>query len=209
MPALANPVPVRRLGGRSASVRRDVLAAAVQTLAERGVAGLTVEEVAARAGVNKTTIYRRWPTVHALAADAVSDVLELAVPIPDTGSLRDDLRRVLREANAFVISPIGQALVHASVGAPDTAAIAESLQAVWAKRFALLAAIVDRAVARGELPPITDSRFLLEQLAAPLYFRLFIVRAKVDRHYLDRVVDHTIAAARSSRAEEPRRKERG
>ena len=176
-------------------MRRDVQAATVEVLAERGVAGLTVEAVAARAGVNKTTIYRWWPTPMALAVDAVDDVLELAIPIPDTGSLRDDLRRVLREAHTFVTSPLGQAVVHAALGAPDSPEIIAALQAVWTKRFSLLDDIVHRAVERGELPASTDGRLLMELLAAPLYFRLFITRSRVDRRYLDRVVDHVIAGA--------------
>jgi AcrR family transcriptional regulator len=192
---MTTPTTARRPGGRSARVRQAVLAATVDVLAERGVAGLTIDAVAQRAEVNKTTIYRWWPSPTALMVDAATGVLQVAVPTPDTGSLRDDLRRVLQEAHAFVTSPLGQAVVHASLGAPDTGEIAAALQAVWKTRFELLHPIIERAIARGELPERIDSRFLLEQLAAPLYFRLFIVRASFNRRYLDRVVDHTINGA--------------
>ena len=188
-------MPARRPGGRSARVRRDVLAATVDLLAERGIAGLTVEAIATRAGVNKTTIYRWWPSPIAVAVDAVGGVLEFAIPIPDTGSLRGDLRRVIHDAHVFVTSPLGMAVVYVGLGAPDTPEIVTSVQTVWRNRFSLLNDIVRRAVNRGELPPSTDSQLLLEQLIAPLYFRLFILRSKVTRPYLDHVVDHLIAGA--------------
>jgi AcrR family transcriptional regulator len=185
---------IRRPGGRSARVRRDVLAATVDVLAEQGVAGFSIDAVAARAGVSKTTVYRRWPTTAALMTDAASAVLEMAIPVPNTGAVRTDLARVLEEALAFVTSPLGQALVHAALGAPDRAEVSASLQLLWNRRFARLGEIIRRAVDRGELPRTVDGRFLLELLAAPLYFRLFIEREKVDRRYLKRVVDHLLAA---------------
>src|ERR1700754_791848 len=90
-----------RLGGRSARVKEAVLRAAVELLEESEVADLTVERLAGRAGVNKTTIYRRWRDLDGLIADVLSQLGALHVPIPDTGDFDRDLAELaesLREA---------------------------------------------------------------------------------------------------------------
>src|ERR1700730_7590420 len=80
-----------RTGGRSARVRESILAAALSELIESGYAALSVEAVASRAGVNKTTIYRRWPTLDDLLVDALMDWSHDALPAMDTGSIETDL----------------------------------------------------------------------------------------------------------------------
>src|SRR3954454_17804776 len=82
-----------RPGGRSERVRSSVLAAAQELLAEGGYDALRVEDVASRAGVHKTTVYRRWPTKADLVMAVVEGRSEERVPVPDTGSLEDDLRQ--------------------------------------------------------------------------------------------------------------------
>src|SRR5690349_18554003 len=84
-------LPGRRPGGRTARVREAVLDATLAELAGRGYAGLTVEGVAARSGVHKTTVYRRWGGVEGLIADALDRGSRLPWPVPDTGTVRGDL----------------------------------------------------------------------------------------------------------------------
>ena len=81
---------------RSEQADRAIMAAALELLAERGLAGMSIEEVAARAGVGKATIYRRWSSKGALALDAFLAEFEQQQPLPDTGSLRGDLAAELR-----------------------------------------------------------------------------------------------------------------
>ena len=91
------PGPTRsRPGGRSARVRAGVLAAARELVAEQGYEPVSIEQIAARAGVHKTTVYRRWPTKARLVMDAVEDMSAERVPVPDTGALASDLRRFSR-----------------------------------------------------------------------------------------------------------------
>src|SRR5260221_10727285 len=85
-----------RTGGRSARVVNEVLAATLEVFAEHGYAGMSVEAVAARAGVNKTTIYRRWPAKVDLLGAALVSLRDEDPEPPDTGSLRSDLLEVLR-----------------------------------------------------------------------------------------------------------------
>ena len=97
--------PARRPGGRSALVRAKVHQAVLDLLTERGTAELSIPVVAQRAGVNPTSIYRRWRTREGLLADVAMSRLERDLPLPDTGSLRGDLTAMLDEiAHRFRIS---------------------------------------------------------------------------------------------------------
>src|SRR5689334_5142584 len=97
----------RRPGGRSARVRQSVLDATLALLAERGLDGLTVAEVAELAGVHETSIRRRWQTRENLACDAMLNYSEQQLPIPDTGSLREDLATFAAEIAAYDSTPLG------------------------------------------------------------------------------------------------------
>ena len=85
----------RRTGGRSARVHTAVLAATIDVLLDRGIDGLTIAEIAERAGVHETTVYRRWGTKANLALEAVLSTSILEIPAPNTNSLRGDLLALL------------------------------------------------------------------------------------------------------------------
>src|SRR5580693_3020763 len=95
----------RRPAGRGPKVRRAVLAATLAELSETGYAALTVEAVARRAGVHKTTVYRRWPEREALVIDALTDHVAAEVPVPDTGSIDTDLRELARSRVRAMLTP--------------------------------------------------------------------------------------------------------
>lgn len=98
--------PERRPGGRTARVRAQVLDAVRAELAEAGHEGLTVEGVAARAGVHRTTVYRRWRDVGGLLVDVIAAAGEMDWQPPDTGSLRGDLTALNREIQeSLVVRP--------------------------------------------------------------------------------------------------------
>src|ERR1700744_3952658 len=101
----------RRPGGRSARVREAVLEATLATLAEVGVEKLAIAEVARRADVHETSIYRRWKTRENLITDALLNYSEQHLPIPDTGSLRGDLTAFGAELATYLATPMGRALV--------------------------------------------------------------------------------------------------
>src|SRR5579862_7114745 len=84
----------RRPGGRTARATQAILAAVIDELAETGYAALSLDRVAARAGVHRATVYRRWASKEALTADAVLASAAQDVPPPDTGTLRGDLREL-------------------------------------------------------------------------------------------------------------------
>jgi AcrR family transcriptional regulator len=184
-----------RPGGRSARVRAAVIDAFLAELAERGLGALTMEGVARRAGVNKTTLYRRWGSKEDLALEAMLALGESRVPIPDTGSLRDDLLTVAREIAASLATPESDAIVRAAAAERDPESkLAGAARAFWQVRFGLLSEIVARAIERGELPKGTDPKPIIEGLLGGIYLRLLVTRQPIDDAHLVRLADFLAGA---------------
>jgi AcrR family transcriptional regulator len=178
----------RRPGGRTARATQAILTAVVEELAGSGYAALSLDRVAARAGVHRATVYRRWASKESLVADAVLASAARDVPLPDTGTVRGDLRELTHAIVANLSSPVTQALLRTLVSesgrVPGIDAVAESF---WAERFALAGAVIQRGITRGELPPSTDPDFLIEMLIAPLYLRVLVTGRPLTTGYSDRV----------------------
>ncbi|MFH8567929.1 TetR/AcrR family transcriptional regulator C-terminal ligand-binding domain-containing protein [Streptomyces sp. NPDC017993] len=205
-PAPAPSPGTRRPGGRTARTRAAVRDAVLAGLTEHGYPGLTVEYVAEHSGVHKTTLYRRWGDIEGMVADALDLAGEDSWVPPDTGSLDGDLRALAREVVESFNDPAVSASVSAMIAAAfqsERAAIA--LRAYYTERFARCETIVERAVARGELPdradsapgPATDAGGLVRSVSAPLFFRLFITREPVDAALADQSAATALAAARA------------
>jgi AcrR family transcriptional regulator len=146
-----------RPGGRSARVRKAAIAATLTELASEGYAGLSLESVAKRAGVHKTTLYRRWGSREELVLEAMLARAGEHISIPDTGSLRDDLLELARTAAANAATPEVAAMARAVVGeSPRDGRLAAANRRFWSERLRLDAAIVERAIARGEVAADVD-----------------------------------------------------
>ncbi|TDC73355.1 TetR/AcrR family transcriptional regulator [Micromonospora sp. KC606] len=169
----------RRPGGRSARVRRRVLDTVITLLVERGYDALTVDAVAERSGVHRTTVYRRWRDVGGLLADVLAEATGDDWQPRDTGSLRGDLEAINQEVHEALTAepPLTGALIAASFRSPPAAA---ALRAFWADRYERCAVVVARAVARGEAPAGTDARALLVAATAPVYHELLLLRSGAD-----------------------------
>jgi AcrR family transcriptional regulator len=191
-------VTTSRPGGRSARVRAAVRDATLAELTDKGYAGLTVEGVAARSGVHKTTVYRRWTNVRGLIADALELASGEPWPVPDTGTVQGDLRALARlVVTGFADpgeGPVSTAFVSAAMQDADAA---RALHAFFMARHEQSAGLVTRAVARGELPAGVDPAEVVRVAVAPLYYRLFISREPVDGAVADRAADAALAAARA------------
>jgi AcrR family transcriptional regulator len=158
--------------GRGEKVRTAVHAATISELAEVGCAALTIESVAQRAGVHKTTVYRRWKDREALVVDAIADHVQASVPVPDTGAIDGDMRELARGLVAWLQSPVGDALVMTMVAAEGLdPEIVQTRKEFYKIRFKQAGIVVDRAIARGELPAGTDATEVLKTLVAPIFFR--------------------------------------
>ncbi|MGW3352426.1 TetR/AcrR family transcriptional regulator [Nonomuraea rubra] len=187
-----------RPGGRTARVREAVIDATIAELSEVGYAALRVDAVAERAGVNKTTIYRRWGNKVGLVSTALIERRGQLVPPPDTGTLRGDLIELLKEIRLGLGVPWVVALQREA--GPRTEANAdlyELLDRFWPARFKVSGVIFERAVERGELPAGTDPGFLLEMVSGPLYFHLLMLGRPLDDDFLERTADFILHGARA------------
>lgn len=176
---MTSPEPRRRPGGRSARVRRQVLDAVLAELAEHGYDGLTVEAVAARAGVHRVTVHRRWGDIGGLLADVLDAAGDDDWQPPDTGSLEADLTALNQEIHdAMAAEPSIMAALIAASFRSEKAELAQ--RRLWEDRYRRCETIVSRAVDRGELPSRTDPRRLLIAATAPLYHQLVLLHTPPD-----------------------------
>ena len=187
-----------RPGGRTARTREAVFGATLAALASQGYDRMSVEGVALRAGVHKTTVYRRWGTKDRLLAEALRELAESRIEVPDTGDIGDDLRALARAIQATLSSGEGMATVRALVsGARASPEVKRIAQRFWAARLAQVGLIVERAVGRGQLPRGTSATEVIEHLAAPLYYRLLLMAEAPTGAAADRAAAAALAAARA------------
>ena len=186
-----------RPGGRTARIAESVFAAAIAELADRAYADISVESIAARAGVHKTTVYRRWGSKPELIRQALAGAAGTHIQVPDTGRADTDARMLARAVQAILAAPQGAAITTALiVGGLSSPEIAELMRQFWAGRLAAIEVIVARAVGRGELPPGTDPAAFMHAVSAPLYFRLLVTREPVTERDADAAAAAALAAAR-------------
>jgi AcrR family transcriptional regulator len=169
---------------------QNILCAARGLLEEMGFADLTIEGIAERAGVGKTTIYRRWPNKASLVLDAFIEAATHGIPFPDTGSLREDLRLQMRRLVKLMNGTEGHTIAKLIGGAQDDAELAEAFRTRWlTARRNEARAIIQRGKARGEIRADIDPEVLLDALYGPLYFRLLIGHAPLTPSYADKLVN--------------------
>jgi len=176
---------------RSQEADQAILTATVDLLAAKGLAAMSIEEVAARAGVGKATIYRRWSSKGLLALDAFVASFRGQQPLPDTGTLRGDLIAALR---AWV-----QAVTRTPMGPMLTGLIAESqhdteLRAAWRDRVleplrGQHRIMLDRAMARGEIPESVDREVVLDLFFGAAQHRLLLGHLPLTDEFVREVVD--------------------
>lgn len=184
--------PGRR--GPSPRVRTAVIAATLAELAESGYASLSLERVGRRAGVHKTTLYRRWGSREELVLEAMLERAAEHISVPDTGSLRDDLLELARTAAANAASPEVAAMARAvAAESPHDSRLAAANRRFWAERLDLDGVIVERAIARGEVAAGTDKRQVIEAVLGPIHLRLLLTGERVDRGFLEGIVDLVVS----------------
>ena len=187
--------------------RQAILEATLQLLARDGdVGSLTVEAVAARSGVAKTTIYRRWRDKWELALDAVMiDMLPRLDEPVDVGDTRKELLTVINSVVKMLATPLYgqamQALVSQIATDADLARVYR--EQVVEPRQAELTPVVKRGIARGDLRPDTDVRLIHELLVGPIFYRLLFSGAALDRNLGRRLID-AILAGFASRTDDTR-----
>lgn len=180
---------------RGEAIVQRVHEAAMQELAEVGYRAFRMEEVAVRAEVNKTTVYRRWPTKAELVRDAIKATSVRKFPFPSTGSLRTDLLALATTFVEHVSTPQGQSMVRMMAAEGADPEIVELARGMREDVECGPQAMIASAVARGELAPDTDHFVLVGALIGALHHRIFFMHEEVGEAFRARLVDLLLVGA--------------
>jgi len=179
-----------------------IVAAFFTELADSGYQRLTMDQVAARAGVGKAALYRRWPSKQRMLIDLVDQLATAAVVPPDTGSLHGDLIAIADEAITVLSNPLVRRVIQSLIA---EARHSPELAAVLTERFInprrqAGEQMLRRAIERGEISPDSDLELAQDIFGGPLYFRGIILNEKFSPGYTQRLTE---AALRSLGAATP------
>ena len=175
---------------RSVGKHRAILDAAVELVGERGVLGVTVEAIAARAGVGKASVYRRWASKIPLVIEAVEEAAERQVPVPDLGNLRDDLEAMFRSFVVAVQMPLGRAIARLMLDARVDADLARAVkQGLMLQRHGPVRLMIERAIDRGEVRSGVDIDLVLHMGIAVVLHRLIVLGEGLDERLAGELSD--------------------
>jgi AcrR family transcriptional regulator len=189
---LSDAVAERPVGRpRDARADRAILEATRELIAEVGVYGFRTEDVAARAGVGKGAIYRRYRSKDELVTAAIAALVGEEIAVPDTGSTRADLLVLMGEAVALYRGSAAGRLMPNLIGAmaekPDLARAVRD--GFLASRRGALSEVLRRGVERGDLRPDLDLELALDVLGGPLFYRLLITGGPLDEQLAEGVTE--------------------
>ncbi len=175
---------------RGQPVIAKVLQITLEQLALHGYERLSVPEVALLAGLNKTSIYRRWPTKKLLVRDALRITTGGDLAIPDTGSFRSDFLVITRNAITFAESPLGKSVLRVLLSEGNNPEIREFASSMLHDQKSQdIGLIFKRAIARGQIKPSTDILFIFSIVSGALLQRIFVEQAPATDEFLEALVD--------------------
>ena len=172
-----------------------MLSATLELFAEHGYAGVSVEAVAARAGVNKTTVYRRWPTKAELLGAALFSLRDEEPDPPNTGSLREDLLTVLRRLVTRIETPQHRAIAQSFLLGNTDPEIQALVRRMREERPAIPNVIFERAIKRRELPKGSDPQLMAAALLGPVHSRAYWKREPIDDSFIRALVNLVVSGA--------------
>lgn len=193
--AVADEQPVRRGRGRPRDPKTDerIIEAAADLLRRRGFERMTVDDVAAEAGVGKATVYRRWPSKDDLAVAAMERLYAIEIPEPNTGSIRTDLAESYRSVISFVGSPEGSAYLKMSIAeSVRDERIAALYRRATERAEAQARKMFERAVERGEIRPDVDLNCCVQWLGGIIASRAITNRPLPTLEEVPHLVDLTL-----------------
>ena len=183
--------PKSRPGGRSERIGEAVKEATLALLLDSGLSGVTLEKVAAGAGVNRTTIYRRWGDKTRLIVWTLLEEVGSEVPYEDCGSLKEDLYHVLKGVNEFLNTRLARAILPLMFEATNDE-VGEALGSFWQGRRERMTELLDRAEDRGEIDRNCDRDFLTDKLFGPVYLHHIMGRGPASDDYLRQLLEETL-----------------
>src|SRR3954454_1678867 len=189
-----NTSPPRRGRPRNPSLDERILEQLLALLGTHGYGRLTLDELAARSGVAKTTILRRWPSKAAVTAAGIENLALQSAGAPDYGSLRADVHALLQGAVDTFATGRGQFIPTLLREAGHHPEIANLLNTVLHTRRQAYRKVLALAIARGELSPAVDQELLIDLLIGPLWLRLLLTYDPITPEYVDSNVEAALAA---------------
>lgn len=178
------------------TVTEAITEAVLDELSEQGYARLSMEAVAKRAGVGKSALYRRWTSKQEMAIAVIAEFSGEQVRVPDTGSLRGDLRASLDTVTEWLTHPrfsrIMPDLVAEMARNPELGKVVEVMAGAPKRERTVV--MLRRAIERGELPPDLDVEIALDLIAAPVYWRVIVRAVEAEPGYLDKLTDLLLRA---------------
>ncbi len=180
---------------RSDAAHDAILAAAVTLIREVGYDAVAMDGIAARAGVGKATLYRRWQSKELLVCDALERLMR-EIPTPDTGSVRGDLLELMNDQLGLYSDPGTRGLLSGLVAAMERSErIAEVVRGgFYRARHDAMAEVLRRGVRRGELRKRIDLELALDLLNGPFFYRYLLTGGPIDPKYARAVVDAVLGA---------------
>ena len=184
---------------RDTSIDDRVLDIATALLYEHGYEGLSMEDVAERAGTAKTTVYRRWPSKARLVVAVLARAQD-AIPIPSAGTVHHDLTALVEGVRAGLTQPgmrqLAAGLASAAANDPE---LAQVTRALWSVRREATMQRIQAAIDDGELSGSADPALIVDQLAGPLYYRLLITGDRLDPELAPALVTSALAGVTPSK----------
>ena len=189
---------------RGARLVANVLEATIAELSHLGAENLSVENVAERAQVNKTSIYRRWPTPDKLVRAALLRIANEGIVVPDTGSLRTDLSQLIEMFRILLASPQAHALIRMHFGGTMHGELARLARKIQRQKDEQMKTVFARAVQRGELPEGTDVDLLYDTLVGAFFnlavFRPYLASESRMERAVDLILDGATNVTHAKRA---------
>lgn len=197
VPTVNMPVSRGRGRPRDPATDKRIIAAAAELLLQRGFDKMTVDDVAAKAGVGKATVYRRWPSKDDLAVAAMEEIFSAEIPHPDTGSIVTDLAQSYRDVLVFVNSLEGEAFLRMSIAeSVRDPRIASLYRQSTERAEAQACRMYERAIERGEIRPDIDLNCVVQWLGGLLAARAITNRPMPTVDDVDELVAFTLTGIR-------------
>ena len=184
---------------RNLAARSAILKAAYELLQDGGIAAVTIEAVAARAGVGRPTVYRWWPNANAVAMAALMEIAETSTPKAASKSAITALRRQLRAVAAVFSTPAGRSVASMLASSESDTEISKSFRNHFIfERREEGRALLKQAIREGVIRSDADLDTVLDVLYGPLFYRLIAAPGTLSQSFPDRVLDLVLEGLRFS-----------
>ena len=182
---------------RNVEAQSSILSASYDLLLENGFGAVTVDKIAERAQVSKATIYKWWPNKAAVVMDGFLSAASAKLPVPDTGSVFQDILEHATNMARFMTSQEGSIFLEIIGEGQVDSALAEAFRSRYIQPRRLeVRSIMDRGIQREELKQHVDIALCTDLIYGPIFYRLLVTGDRVDEHYVEQLVTHVLASIR-------------